>query len=489
MLEKYITHPSDLINHQKVKIFQSLTKLALLQRDLNNNQEKINLSKIKLPSLLPELTLLETTLSSLKEEISTLSLASSAHDADLSKTLNLLIEIDQKLLKQEHDKNLSLAERNKLIQMWMNGTHLMQNKSEIYLAKLNSKKFADVGTGIDYIEFESNPLAEVQIQSLEDEIKKIDNATAHLIKEKSNLVSNAFTLINEKREALRNIKAKVNSLANQINLLGVEIKKREILKEIAEEESLYGAAMRGDVKQINQLLSKGALPNKTNLYGKKPLYYACRGGYPEAVIQLTDYTDISKTEEDELIQVLPNLDKKMFARMYSAIKSSKHIYDHLWDENKSLGDNIKSVFQDYFSPTILKHFEFLPNQMKRFLTLNWNRKYLEVANDIVIIFSKIEPELKQDRTLCQLLINGKWNAFFEQDPQPNSNESFARRLNYVKNKLEPHQKKIEHATTLCTSLFGLLSREALNASQVIQMQPIPESELEDQISLQSCTKK
>lgn len=466
MQERYIASPSDLIHKQKEEITQIKKQLSEIDQAINNDQTELNDVVAKLPFLKNEITQLENELPSLQKTTSTLRSSLDVLDTELSKTLALIDENEQKTSDLERAKGNLQNQHSKVMQVWLHGSNLLQDKASLYLAKIASKQ-SDIGKGMDIIEFEMNPRAETQLRSIEDQLKSTDDDISALQNERATIDANAFALISHKAQSIRQINSDIHDLKNQKKEITTKINEQVMLKKIAGEDSLHGFAVRGETPSINQLLSA----NTTDAYGKKPLYYALRCGHVDLFINLMDFTKLTNAEEKELIAILPTQDKNAYSRLFSAL-ANKNTYDHLWDNKLSLGDNIKNIFRDYFSPVSLKQFDFLSDSGKRILTLNWNRNYIDLAKDIVTLFSVLEPKLKEDQTLCQMLIDGKWDSFFKNNPDPN--DPFARRLYYVKNKMEPHQSKKEVHNASVAKLGFLANSKERNA---IEMQYMPEKKV------------
>jgi hypothetical protein len=278
--------------------------------------------------------------------------------------------------------------------------------------------------------------------------------------------------LHHKELQLAKMRAKGDNFVELKNTIYNTLNELENLFAVYNANDIRGAAARGDIDQLNNLLLIVS-PNTIDEHEHLPIYYASRFGHAQAVNVLFDATNLSAVEKDELLNIFPDKSGKEFPMLVTLLKQNKANFDNLWSEQRSTGDNIVAVFSDYYSPKILP---LLPDDAKLILTGNWHRpqECLDLAKKIVELFNILEPKDRENESMCRMLLVSKWDTFHDQMTQNSKSESFARRFFYLNDKvsLVTTPKATKNTLPNVIKVSGQASSMWRKAHDQVEMEPL-----------------
>lgn len=359
------------------------------------------------------------------------------HQQNAMNTLKLQREQTQKTWQAQQKTIDTLnKEKEKYIDIMFHAKNMACEEGSLYMtAIVKDDLHRTIGTGMDFVKFETMPRAEDQSFSLEQALMKAKEAIGRTETELLRIDTLIADAVTRNTTLLAQLQTKMLSLGKDKTQISHAIDELETLLHIYHSKTLYGAAARGDIKEIISALTSQS-PNRRDEYFHLPIYYASRFGQAQAVNVLFDATALTKNQKDELLNLFPAKETKEFALLVSLLKENKANFDYLWRDDASIGNNIISVSKDYYSPAIFMPFNLLSDQAKLILTGNWYRPLvsLDLAKKIADLFEHLEEPDRKNENLCRTLLTSKWDAFHQQNANPH-NESFARRFYYLNDKI------------------------------------------------------
>ncbi len=237
-------------------------------------------------------------------------------------------------------------------------------------------------------------------------------------------------------QKIKETTAKIDRIKKQAALLSSSVNQATKFHKLAMQDSLFGATVRGDLKNVALELSKPDTGNPNNLHdGKKPIYYAMLCGHSALFVRLLDCTMLSKTDKrelhEELTQLISNSNEGKSERFIELKKmldlfDYAKTYDHLWGKANTPLDGMIAVFKDYYNPSLFKSMKNMPSIVNRILMGAWNRSTstIELATAFCGILAnlkkypipptieKLQAELKDlSENFQQLLANGQANPY------------------------------------------------------------------------------
>lgn len=401
---------------------------------LDSYQKTIQAIRVSLPFLEKELMELEKQLVKLK--VDTLDIIEEI-EALKDKLLSELERSKDSDLQFERltEQRVSLIEsRQRYLNVTLQAENLLNNREGLYLVQMARSNSVELGGGLDEVITVNAPKAEEQMFSIEKEIAVVDEEIQVWSQQRISLHKTIEDINDDVLNKTVQIKNSIARLQKNVTTLGEAIAELELLHQIGAQDTIYGAAVRGDETRMGGFLYSQHSPNQTDHHNRKPIYYAFRCGHAVLATALMDYTELSKRDIEEILTSLPKQDKVNYSLLVSILEN-KNTFDHLWNEQETVGKNIQTIFQDYFSPNVFGSFSFLSNEGKRALSLNWNRKHTNTAEDIFNFFKVLEDNMSRDIALAKKFIDSKLKAYTRENPD-DLLDPFARRLLYVQNKLE-----------------------------------------------------
>jgi ankyrin repeat protein len=209
--------------------------------------------------------------------------------------------------------------------------------------------------------------------------------------------------------------------------------------------------------QANEIVPGGG---PSECYQKTPIEYATQTGNTNVLPLILDILDLKEELEAKIRKEVANsltLDNKVKKELLDILEN-RSTYDHLWvnqnpDYCERICNNIMIILKDYFHPIRIS--DFINDTFSRWLTLHANRhpdNINQAKARYKVIASHFELYLNLDKNktaLMNKIINNSDSELkdtakyfltkVKKDPRNyKMNGSFARRLEYIQNKLITH---------------------------------------------------